>query len=533
MKIIFVTGWVLSWIWKWITASAIWAILSWWGYNVAMQKLDWYLNVDPGTMSPFQHWEVFVTEDWAETDLDLGHYERFIDRDLNSLSFFSSWKFYEEILKREREWYYLWKTVQIIPHLTNLVKEKIKEAFTSNNSEILIVEIWWTVWDLENWYLIESARELRNELWKENVIFVHITLLPYLEWSKELKTKPTQHSLRELMSYGVVPDFLFLRADKEINEEIIEKVAYMCSMDKNTVIPSETLKSIYEVPLKYQKRNIWGLILKNLSLEVREFNLGKWQNLNDHIKNSKEEIIIWMVWKYNWLEDSYYSLNEWLKIAWFENNRKVILQFIDAEDIEKKWLTVLKTVDWICIPWGFWNRWIEWMIKTCNFARENKIPYLWICLWSQIMAIEFARNVLNLKDANSEEFDVNSKNKVVHLMKSQIWIYKKWWTMRLWTYPCEIMQWTLAHEIYKKDKIDERHRHRFEFNNDYRKDMLDNWFIISGKSPDWELVEIVEIKDHPFMIWSQFHPEFKSRPTNSHPLFWSFIRSIVQNKKTT
>lgn len=530
MKIIFVTWWVLSWIWKWITASSIGAVLRGWWYEVAMQKLDWYLNVDPGTMSPFQHWEVFVTEDWAETDLDLWHYERFIDKDLNCFASFTSWRFFEEILKREREGYYLWKTVQIIPHLTNLVKEKVKEAYISNNAEILIVEIGWTVGDLENGYLLESARELRNELWKDNVLFVHVTLLPYLEVSKELKTKPTQHSVRELMSFWIIPDFLVLRADKHIDEELVEKIAHMCSIDKNKVIPSQSLKSIYEVPLKYQERNIWELILKDFWLENKWFDLEKREILNKNIKNSKEEVIIWMIWKYNWLEDSYYSLNEWLKIAWFENNRKVVLKFIDAEIIEKEWTDILKTLDWICVPGGFGSRWIEWMIKACNYARVNKIPYLWVCLWSQIMAIEFARNILWLTDANSEEFSELSKNKVVHLMESQKGIYKKGWTMRLWSYPCEIKKWTLAYEVYKQEKISERHRHRFEFNNAYWKDMEENWFIISWKSPDWELVEIVELKNHPYMIWSQFHPEFKSRPTHSHPLFYNFIKSILQNK---
>ncbi|MDD5770254.1 MAG: CTP synthase [Candidatus Gracilibacteria bacterium] len=530
MKIIFVTGGVLSGIGKGITASSIGAVLRGGGYEIAMQKLDGYLNVDPGTMSPFQHGEVFVTEDGAETDLDLGHYERFIDKDLNSFASFTSGKFFEEILKREREGYYLGKTVQIIPHLTNLVKETVKKAFTSNNSEILIVEIGGTVGDLENGYLLESARELRNELGKENVLFVHVTLLPYLESSKDLKTKPTQHSIRELMAFGIIPDFLVLRADKHINEELIEKVSYMCSIDKSKVIPSPTLKSIYEVPLKYQERNIGDLILKDLSLENRGFNLEKWEKLNQNIKSSKKEIIIGMIGKYNGLEDSYYSLNEGLKIAGFENNYKVKLEFIDAEEIEKNGVDILKNLDGICLPGGFGNRGIEGMIKTCEFARINKIPYLGVCLGSQIMAIEFARNILKFSDANSEEFDASSKNKVVHLMESQKGIYKKGGTMRLGSYTCMIKLGTLAYEVYKKEQITERHRHRFEFNNAYRKDMESNGFLISGKSPDGELVEIVEIKNHPFMIGSQFHPEFKSRPTNSHPLFLAFIKAIIECK---
>ncbi|NDK08672.1 CTP synthase [Candidatus Gracilibacteria bacterium] len=530
MKIIFVTGGVLSGIGKGITASSIGAVLRGGGYEVAMQKLDGYLNVDPGTMSPFQHGEVFVTEDGAETDLDLGHYERFIDKDLNCFASFTSGRFFEEILKREREGYYLGKTVQIIPHLTNLVKEKVKEAYSSNNAEILIVEIGGTVGDLENGYLLESARELRNELGKDNVLFVHVTLLPYLEVSKELKTKPTQHSVRELMSFGIIPDFLVLRADKHIDEELVEKIAHMCSIEKNKVIPSQSLKSIYEVPLKYQERNIGELILKDFGLENKGFDLEKREILNKNIKNSKEEVIIGMIGKYNGLEDSYYSLNEGLKIAGFENNRKVVLKFIDAEIIEKEGTDILKTLDGICVPGGFGSRGIEGMIKACNYARVNKIPYLGVCLGSQIMAIEFARNILGLTDANSEEFSELSKNKVVHLMESQKGIYKKGGTMRLGSYPCEIKKGTLAYEVYKQEKINERHRHRFEFNNAYRKDMEENGFIISGKSPDGELVEIVELKNHPYMIGSQFHPEFKSRPTHSHPLFYNFIKSILQNK---
>ncbi len=528
MKIIFVTGWVLSGIGKGITASSIGAILKWGWYKVSMQKLDWYLNVDPGTMSPFQHWEVFVTDDWSETDLDLGHYERFIDENLNKSSSFTSGKFYEELIRRERNWDFLWKTVQIIPHLTNLVKEKIIEAYNSNNSDILIVEIWGTVGDLENAYLIETARELRSEFGKENVLFVHVTLLPYIASSKELKTKPTQHSVRELMSFGITPDFLVLRADMEITDELVEKTAYMCSVDKKNVIPSPTVSSIYEVPLNYNKRQFGDLILEKFGLPNNWFDLKKWAILNDNIKSSKEKVVIWMIWKYNWLEDSYFSLNEWLKIAWFEFQKKVELKFIDASLIEEsEWTNLLKWLDWICIPGGFGERWIEWMIKSCEYARKNNIPYLWVCLGSQIMAIEFARNVLNLKNANSEEFNENTPDKVVHIMESQKSIYKKWWTMRLWSYPCHLINWTLAYEIYWKNDIDERHRHRFEFNNKYRDAMQKSWFIISWTSPDWELVEIVEIKNHKFMIWSQFHPEFKSRPTDSHPLFKWFIKSIL------
>jgi len=527
MKLIIVTGWVLSWIGKWITWASIWAILKAWWFNIFMQKFDWYLNVDPWTMSPFQHWEVFVTEDWAETDLDLWHYERFIDTNLNKLSSFTSWKLYDEILKKERAWDYLWKTVQIIPHLTDLVKSKIIDWFTQSKADISIVEIGWTVWDMENEYYLESVRQLQTEYWKENVIFIHLTLLPYIIASKELKTKPTQHSVRQLMSYWIIPDFIVLRADSDIPKEVCDKVASFCNIDKNYVIPAPTVKSIYEVPINFQEFNIWNLILNKFKLENRDFDLKNWKSLLNNINNSKEEINIAMVWKYNDLEDAYYSLNEWLKTAWYYYNKKVKLNFIDATDLENNWVEILKSLDWICIPGWFWDRWIEWMVLACNYSRINNIPYLWICLWSQIMAIEFARNVMWISKANSEEFFPDWSHNVVHIMEDQKEISDKWWTMRLWSYECVLRKWTLAYNIYNSEIITERHRHRFEFNNSYREEMEQKWFIISWTSLDWKLVEIVEIKNHRFMIWTQAHPEFKSRPINPHPLFLKFIQSIV------
>lgn len=528
MKIIVVTGWVLSGIWKWITAASIWAILKAWWYKIFMQKLDWYLNVDPGTMSPFQHWEVFVTEDWAETDLDLWHYERFIDSNLNSHCSYTSWRLYSEILEKERKWDYLGKTVQIIPHLTNLVKSKIKEWFKTSGADISIVEIGWTVWDMENEYFLESVRQLQSELGRENVVFIHVTLLPYISASKEIKTKPTQHSVRELMSYWINPDFLVLRADNYIPNEIREKVASFCYIRKEDVIPAPTAKSIYSVPVNFQSFKIWDSILEKLKLENKWFDMDEWEKLNEHINNSKEIINIGMVGKYNDLEDAYYSLNEWLRTAWFQFNRKVKINFIDATEIEQNWTDKLKWMDWICVPGGFWDRWIEGMIIACNYARVNKIPYLGICLGSQIMSIEFARNVLNKTWANSEEFAPDSKHKVVHIMESQKWIDKKWWTMRLGSYECNIKECTLAHKLYSKEKITERHRHRFEFNNAYLEEMNKAWFIVSWVSPDGNLAEIVEIKDHPFMIWSQAHPEFKSRPIKPHPLFMGFIEAVIK-----
>jgi CTP synthase len=334
--------------------------------------------------------------------------------------------------------------------------------------------------------------------------------------------------VRELMSYWIIPDFIVLRADYEITKELCEKVASFCDIHKDYVIPAMTAKSIYEVPLNFNEHNLWNLILKKFHMQDRTFDLSKWQELMINITKSHEVINIAMVWKYNDLEDAYYSLNEWLRTAWYYHNKKVNLVFVDATEIEKSGVEILNNMDWICIPWWFWDRWIEWMVLACNYARTKKIPYLWICLWSQIMAIEFARNVLNITKANSEEFLQDWDHNVVHIMEDQKNIDKKWWTMRLWSYECLVKSWTLAYDIYKEEIITERHRHRFEFNNKYRDDMLKNGFIVSGTSLDWNLVEIVEVADHPFMIGTQAHPELKSRPTNPHKLFLKFVESMCK-----
>jgi CTP synthase len=527
MKIIFVTWGVLSWIGKGIAAASIWALLKGACYEVFCQKFDGYLNVDPGTMSPFQHGEVFVTGDWAETDLDIGHYERFLDTDLNKFSSFTSGKLYEEIIQKERRGDYLGGTVQIVPHLTDLVKEKIRLGHESNGSQVSIVEIGGTVGDMENEYILESARQLRHELGEENVRFVHVALLPYLMASKELKSKPIQHSVRTLMSYGINPDFLIVRADTEIPEEMLSKIASASGFTRDQVISAPTLDSIYRVPLAFNKDNFGEKLMVSLWMETRTPDLTKWENFMENVDNSTDVLRVGMIGKYIGLEDAYYSLNEGLKCAGFAHKKRIKIRFIEASDIEESWTKLLEGLEGICIPWGFWDRGIEGMVLAAKYAREKKIPYLGICLGSQIMAIEFARNVLGIVDAGSEEFTPDGKNNVIHIMEHQKWLTTKWGNMRLGAYPCVIRHGTLAEKIYWKSEVMERHRHRFEFNPLYREQMEKAGFTVSALSPDETLAEIVELRDHPYMIATQAHPELASRPTRPHPLFMGFIEAMV------
>ncbi len=557
MKLIFVTGWVLSGIGKGIAAASIGALMKGMGFHVFCQKFDGYLNVDPGTMSPYQHGEVYVTNDGTETDLDIGHYERFLDTDMNRFSSFTSGKLYEEIIMKERRGDYLGGTVQIVPHLTDLVKEKIREGSSSADADISIIEIGGTVGDMENEYILESARQLQHDLGHENVIFVHVALLPFLLASKELKTKPIQHSVRTLMSYGINPDFLIVRADTDIPDDMLEKIARSTGLREDHVISAPTLDSIYRVPLAFNKVAFGQKIANGLKLPVVRPDLSKWEKLLENIDTSRDIIRIGMIGKYVGLEDAYYSLNEWLKAAGFAHQKRVKLRFIEAEDIEKKGTKLLENLDGICIPGGFGDRGTEGMIMTAEYARVNKIPYLGICLGSQIMAIEFARNILGIGDANSEEFDPDGKNNIIHIMEHQKWLTTKWGNMRLGAYPCVIRSGTLAEKTYRKQlstsnyqngvmkikkqesqsdtwylipdtlTVSERHRHRFEFNPVYRTQMEEKWFIVSATSPDGTLAEIVELRDHPYMIATQAHPELASRPTHPHPLFMGFVEAMI------
>jgi CTP synthase len=528
VKVLFVTGGVLSGIGKGIAAASIGAILKGAGLKVFCQKFDGYLNVDPGTMSPYQHGEVFVTSDRAETDLDIGHYERFLDTDLNKYSSFTSGKLYEEIIMKERRWDYLGGTVQIVPHLTDLVKEKIRLGYESTGADISIVEIGGTVGDMENEYIIESARQLRHELGEENIRFVHVALLPYLMASKELKTKPIQHSIRTLMSYGINPDFLIVRADTDIPEDMIAKIASASGIKRDNVISAPTLDTIYRVPLAFESEQFWEKLLSAYKFGSRKIDLTSWESLVDNINSSSVVLRIGMVGKYVGLEDAYYSLNEWLKCAGFAYKKRIRLRFIEAEDIEKEGTKLLEGLDGICIPGGFGTRWTEWMIQTVEYARTKKIPFLGICLGSQIMAIEFARNVLGIMDASSEEFTPDGTNNIVHIMDHQKELTTKWGNMRLGTYPCVIRKGTIAGRVYGVDEVMERHRHRFEFNPLYREQMEQAGFIVSATSPDGTLAEIVELRDHPYMIATQAHPELISRPTRPHPLFMGFVEAMMK-----
>jgi len=529
-KYIFVTWWVCSSLWKWISAASIWAILKASGYKVFIQKLDPYLNIDPGTMSPFQHWEVFVTEDWSETDLDLWHYERFIDTNLSQHSSFTTWKIYSEVLEKERKWWYWWKTIQIIPHITDKIITKIKWWAKHSNADFVIVEIWWTVWDIEWEPYLEAIRQMRFQLWREVTLFVHLTLLPYLEWAKELKTKPTQLSVRDLKRVWISPDIILARSDRYIPKDLLNKISMFCDVEKDAVIPAKTLDSIYKVPNDLEKYKISEVISRKLWLEIRAPNMKVWEDFDKKLNEEKTILKVWLAVKYHWLEDAYLSVIESLNFAWLYQSKKIKIIWIDTEKIEKWDEDEFKKIPecaWICVPWWFWKRWIQWKIEVAKYCRENKIPYLGLCLWSQVLAIEFARHIW-IKGAQSQEFDENWKDLIFHYLPWQNKDWNIWWTLRLWSYPCTIKEWTKAFEIYWEKNINERHRHRYEFNNKYKEQLEEKWLIISWTSPDWSLMEIVEIKNHPFMIWSQFHPEFKSRPYLPHPLFTSFIKASIK-----
>ena len=525
-KYIFVTGGVVSGLGKGITAASLGRLLKNRGYKVINQKFDPYINVDPGTMSPYEHGEVFVTDDGAETDLDLGHYERFTDESLTKNCSISMGKIYQEVLDRERRGDYLGKTVQVIPHITNAIKEKIY-AFEDTDVDIVITELGGTVGDIEGLSLIETIRQVGIENSPEDVVYIHVTLLPYIHGSNELKSKPTQHSVKELQSFGIKPDILVCRSETEIPENLREKMALFCNVRKEDIIANRTASCLYEVPLMLEKEGLAVQVCKHLRLDNIEPKNGKWEKMIENINNIPEKKVkIAIVGKYVRLEDSYLSVAESLRHAGFANNVKVSIKYIDSETVtSENAKEELKDLDGIIVPGGFGNRGIEGKIQTIKYARENKIPFLGICLGMQMAVVEFARDVLKLEDVNSEEFEPECKNPVIHIMTDQKVITKKGGTMRLGSYPCQIKEGTLAYKIYKEKNINERHRHRFEYNNDYREEMEKAGLTISGTSPDGNLVEIVEIKDHPFFIAGQFHPEFKSRPDKPAPLFVELVKA--------
>ncbi|MEK9132230.1 MAG: CTP synthase [Patescibacteria group bacterium] len=534
-KYIFVTGGVCSSLGKGIATASIGALMKACGFSVIPQKMDPYLNVDPGTMSPFQHGEVFVTDDGAETDLDLGHYERFIDVHATNLSTVTTGKIYSETIMKERRGDFLGGTIQIIPHITNAIKNKIKGIGKQTGSDIVIVEIGGTVGDIEGLPYLEAIRQMRWELGHENTLFVHLTLLPYLKGSKELKTKPTQASVRELRSIGIQPDIIIPRADYPVGKELLKKIALFCDVEEEAVIPSVTANSIYEVPLLMEEFHIAELIAKKLNLGKVKPNLKDWKDVATKLQNSKKEVKIALVGKYTGLDDAYLSVIESLKIACFHNERKLEVLWISSEKLEEKdkktWET-LKSADGIIVPGGFGIRGTEGKIMAARYARENKVPYFGLCLGMQIMTIEFARHVLKDNQITSEEFDEAGKTDrskyIIHFLPDQSWQKEKGGTLRLGVYPCKLTAGTKTRALYGKDSIEERHRHRYEFNNDFKKRLEDHGWVASGTYTKENLVEIAEIKDHPFMIGTQFHPEFLSRPHRPHPLFFNFIKATIK-----
>jgi len=496
---------------------------------VINQKFDPYLNVDPGTMSPTEHGEVFVTDDGAETDLDLGHYERFTDVALTKNCSVSSGMIYQSVIEKERRGDYLGKTVQVIPHVTNEIKDRIYSF--DGKVDIVITELGGTIGDIESLSFIEAIRQVGLEKGPNDVAYIHVTLLPYISGSKELKSKPTQHSVKELQSMGIKPDIIVCRADSEIPEEIIAKLSLFCTVRKEDVIENRTAGNLYEVPLMLEKNGLAKAVCRKLNLKKTKPDNSEWESLSQKINNPKGEVNIAIVGKYMHLEDSYLSVAESLRHGGFANGVKVNIGFVDSETITAKTAKkVLSDYQGILVPGGFGSRGIEGKIQAIKYARENNVPFLGICLGMQMATVEFARDVLGLKDANSQEFDENSNNQVIHIMETQKAVTKKGGTMRLGAYPCKIKRGTLAYKIYGEELISERHRHRYEFNNDYRQRCEDNGLILSGTSPDDSLVEIVELKNHPFFIGGQFHPEFKSRPDRPAPLFREFIKAAKAYK---
>ena len=535
-KFIFVTGGVCSGLGKGIAAASIGAILKACNFRVFSLKFDPYLNVDPGTMNPYQHGEVFVLDDGTETDLDLGHYERFLDENLSKLSNTTTGQIYEHLLSEERKGKYLGKTIQIIPHITEKIKQKIMEAANISECEFLIMEIGGTVGDIEGEPYLEAARQLHNEQGDENVMFVHVALLPYLKTSHELKTKPVQASVRELRGRGIQPDIIVARADYELKKEHIEKISLFCDLPTEAVIPAPTIKNIYEVPINFEKSNISNTIFKKFNIRKRVPDLKLWKLLVKAIKNgkNKKKVKIVMVGKYTEHGDAYISIIEALKSAAATHNATLKIEWVIAEKLEandkKEWKKINKC-DGLVIPGGFGGRGIEGKILAARYARENKIPFFGLCLGMQIATIEFARNVANLKDANSTEFEPKTKFPVIHIMPDQ---EKKMLennygaSMRLGSWPCKLSKQSKSYSAYEKDRIDERHRHRFEFNNQFREQLESKGLSVTGTSPDGLLVEIVELNDHPWYVGVQFHPEFKSRPLRPHPLFRNFIKACIK-----
>jgi CTP synthase len=530
-KYIFVTGGVVSGLGKGITAASLGRLLKARGLKVAAQKLDPYINVDPGTMSPYQHGEVFVTEDGAETDLDLGHYERFIDEELNKYSNLTTGKVYWNVLNKERKGEYLGQTVQVIPHITNEIKTFIYAVGKKTNADIIITEIGGTTGDIESQPFLEAIRQISYEVGSDNALFIHVTLVPYLKSSGEHKSKPTQHSVKELQSMGISPDIIVLRTDEPLDEPIIDKISLFCNVKADCVIENITVPILYEAPLMLEKKHFSDIVCRELKLNVPKADMSEWESVINKIKSRDKSVTIALIGKYIKLHDAYLSVAEALNHAGYALGAFVNILWIDSENItDENAAEILKDADGILIPGGFGNRGIEGKISAARYAREHKVPYFGICLGMQIAVIEYARNVCGMKDANSREFDENSLHKVIDFMPDQNDEINKGGTLRLGSYPCLIREGTTMMRCYGKDRIGERHRHRYEFNNDYRTALQEAGLVVSGTSPDGRIVETTELDDREFFVGVQFHPEFKSRPNKPHPLFCGFVKASLNAK---
>lgn len=532
-KYIFFTGGVVSSVGKGVTAAALGRLLKARGLSVAVQKLDPYINVDPGTMSPYQHGEVFVTEDGAETDLDLGHYERFIDINASQASNVTTGRVYAEVIARERRGDYLGGTIQVIPHITNEIKRNIRLVAEQSQADVVLVEVGGTVGDIESLPFMEALRQMRSDVGRKNTLYVHVTFLPYIGASRELKTKPTQHSVRELRGIGIQPDVIIARADHEIPKEHIKKIALFCDVRKRAVIPAVTSDILYNIPLLLEETGLGDYVIERLKLKkANKPDLADWQQMITNIRNSKTKIRIGIVGKYVELHDAYMSVREALYHAGISHSRDVEVAWIHSGDLEKgKGWELFEGLDGIVVPGGFGERGIEGKILAARWARENDVPYLGLCLGMQVMCIELARHLLQSEEPNSTEFDSQTEHPVISLMPDQHALQDMGGTMRLGSYPCDLQPGSKAAAAYDSERVQERHRHRWEFNNSYR-DLLETaGMVFSGLSPDGRLVEIAEMKEHPFMLGSQFHPEFKSRPNRPHPLFAAFLGAAVARQE--
>ena len=531
-KYIFVTGGVVSSLGKGIVAASVGRVLKNRGLKVTLQKFDPYLNVDPGTMSPYQHGEVFVTEDGAETDLDLGHYERFIDVNLGQYSNVTAGRVYSSIIEKERRGDYLGGTVQVIPHVTNEIKSRVLLAGESSDADVVITEIGGTTGDIESLPFLEAIRQIRSDLGRENVCYIHCTLLPYIKAAGEMKTKPTQQSVKELRGLGIQPDIIVVRNELALTDELRAKISLFCDIPKQNVIESRDVSNLYQLPLNLKAQKIDDIVLKHFNLTAKEASMEEWISLVERVDNLKDEVRIALVGKYVELHDAYISVVESLKHAGYKHNSKVKIDWIQSEDItEENVHEYLKEADGILVPGGFGDRGVEGKITAIKYARENKIPFFGICLGMQLAAVEFARNVCGLTGAHSSELDPNTPYPIINLLPDQENVVEMGGTLRLGSYPCTLVEGSQAHKEYGEINITERHRHRYEFNNFYRERLTNKGLVLSGVSPDGRLVEIVELPEHPWFVAGQFHPEFKSRPEKAHPLFAGFIKASLENKR--